>query len=58
MLDKGKNRERKNMGSKIVWESKISKSMVKDLTDSELGQLIEELDDAVVKVCEDFGVEG
>jgi hypothetical protein len=43
---------------KNVWESSITTEMVKDLNPNELEVLIADLDDAVMLVCQDFGIEG
>lgn len=44
--------------SKTVWESSLDQEMIDDagLEKSEMKRLIEELDDAVMRVCQDFGV--
>ena len=43
---------------KNVWESSITAEMVKDLDPNEVEVLIADLDDAVMLVCQDFGIEG
>jgi hypothetical protein len=43
---------------KDVWASSVTDEMVKGFTKRELEQLVEELDDAVMRVCQDFGIEG
>jgi hypothetical protein len=43
---------------KNVWESSITAEMVKDLDPNEVEVLIADLDDAVMLVCQDFGLEG
>ena len=43
---------------KNVWESSITAEMVKDLDHKEVEVLIADLDDAVMLVCQDFGLEG
>lgn len=42
----------------IIWQSKITKGMVSELSDKEIEILIQELDDMVVRTCQDFGIEG
>ena len=39
-----------------MWQSKLTKSMVKHLTDSEQADLFQQLDDAVASICEEFEV--
>jgi hypothetical protein len=41
-----------------IWQSSITSEMVKDLNPNELEVLIADLDDAVMLVCQDFGLEG
>lgn len=41
-----------------IWQSSITSSMVKDLSESEIEILVADLDDAVMLVCQDFGIEG
>jgi hypothetical protein len=43
---------------KDVWASSVSADMANGLTKKELEQLVEELDDAVMRICQDFGIEG
>jgi len=43
---------------KNVWESSITTEMVKDLNPNEVEVLIADLDDAVMLVCQYFGIEG
>ena len=40
-----------------AWKSEIAMGMVKDLTIDELALLIADLDDAVMAVCQDWGIE-
>lgn len=39
-----------------VWSSAITEDMVADVTPEDLAQMIEELNDAVSAICQDFGV--
>lgn len=41
-----------------IWQSSITSEMVKDLNPNEVEVLIADLDDAVMLVCQDFGIEG
>lgn len=41
-----------------IWKSSVTSSMVKDLSEGEIEVLIADLDDAVMLVCQDFGIEG
>jgi hypothetical protein len=41
-----------------IWQSSITSEMVKDLNPNELEVLVADLDDAVMLVCQDFGIEG
>ena len=41
-----------------IWQSSITSEMVKDLDPNEVEVLIADLDDAVMLVCQDFGLEG
>ena len=43
---------------KDVWTSAVSAEMAKGLTDNEIEILIADLDDAVMLVCQDYGIEG
>jgi len=43
---------------KDVWASSVSAEMAKGLTKKEREQLVDELDDAVMRICLDFGIEG
>lgn len=43
---------------KIIWQSKVTKDMVSELSDKEIEILIQELDDMVARTCQDFGIEG
>jgi hypothetical protein len=45
--------------SKNVWKSQVSQEMIDEsgLSDNEVAALIEELDDAVARICEEFGIE-
>jgi hypothetical protein len=40
-----------------AWKSEITMEMVKDLTIDELALLTADLDDAVMSVCQDWGIE-
>ena len=40
-----------------AWKSEIAISMVKDLTIDELALLTADLDDAVMAVCQEWGIE-
>ena len=39
----------------VAWSSEVTQSMVAHLTDKQLEQLLEELDDAVYHICERYG---
>lgn len=41
---------------KEVWASSVDTEMIAGLTKCETKELIKELDDAVMRVCQDFGV--
>lgn len=41
---------------KVVWQSVLTESMTNALSDDELTALIEQLNDAVVFVCADYGI--
>ena len=41
----------------VVWQSKVTGSMVKGLEDKDIEHLITELDDAVMRICQDFGID-
>jgi|LakMenEpi03Aug12_release.lakeMendotaPanAssembly.Ray.scaffolds.fasta_scaffold6578899_2 hypothetical protein len=41
---------------KEVWASSVDTEMISGLTKGEIKELIKELDDAVMRVCQDFGV--
>jgi hypothetical protein len=41
---------------KTVWQSVLTESMTNALSDDELKSLIEELNDAVMFVCADYGI--
>jgi hypothetical protein len=43
---------------KDVWASSVSAEMTKGMTDNEIEILIADLDDAVMLVCQDYGIEG
>jgi hypothetical protein len=43
--------------SDTIWQSTVTAEMVASLTDKDIALLTEELDDAVARICEDFGVE-
>lgn len=40
----------------MMWQSKLTKSMVKHLTDEEQVDLFTQLDDAVASICEEFEI--
>jgi hypothetical protein len=40
----------------VVWQSMLTESMTNALSDKELEQLIETLNDVVVLVCADYGI--
>lgn len=40
----------------VVWQSVLTESMTNALSDDELKALIEELNDAIVFVCADYGI--
>jgi hypothetical protein len=46
------------MSKDDVWASSVTKEMTKGMTDNEIEMLITDLDDAVMAVCQDFGIEG
>jgi len=39
----------------VAWSSQVTESMVAHLTDKQLEQMLEELDDAVYRICEAYG---
>jgi hypothetical protein len=41
-----------------VWKSIVDKGMIDnaELSDSEIAQLIQDLDDSVAQICEEYGV--
>jgi hypothetical protein len=41
-----------------VWESIVTKGMVRSMTPDEIELLVADLDDAVMAVMEDFGLDG
>lgn len=43
-------------GEEIVWQSKITGSMVADFTLDEIYLLITDLNDAVQQTCQDYGM--
>jgi trehalose-6-phosphate synthase len=43
--------------SEPIWQSTVTAEMVASLSDKDIELLTEELDDAVARICEDFGVE-
>lgn len=47
------------MSESFVWRSQVSQEMIDEsgLSENEVGKLIEELDDAVARICEEFGIE-
>ena len=40
----------------IAWQSKLTGGMIKHLTESEKSDLIQQLDDAVASICEEFEI--
>ena len=48
-----------SMSESFVWRSQVSQEMIDEsgLSENEVGKLIEELDDAVARICEEFGIE-
>lgn len=40
-----------------LWNSSVTKGMTKHLTEDEKSQLIEQLNDAVMEICQSFEVE-
>jgi hypothetical protein len=40
----------------VVWQSAVTEDMTSDLGDGEVQSLIRALDDAVARVCSDYGV--
>ena len=42
--------------NEIVWQSVLTEEMTNALSDDELKALIEELNDAVMFVCADYGI--
>jgi hypothetical protein len=40
----------------VVWQSAVMEDMTHDLDDGEIQSLIRALDDAVERVCSDYGV--
>ncbi len=47
------------MSENNVWRSQVSQEMIDEsgLSDNEVAELIEELDDAVARICESYGIE-
>jgi len=47
------------MSENNVWQSQVSQEMIDEsgLSDNEVAELIEELDDAVARICESYGIE-
>lgn len=41
---------------KTIWQSKVTEDMVGHLSEEELGDLIQDLDDVVTQVCEQYEV--
>jgi hypothetical protein len=39
-----------------IWKSEVTADMVGDLTEKEIGMLVEALDDAVAEICQEFDV--
>ena len=48
----------KHTCQEVLWSSSITADMVVELTEDELGELINELDDMVARTCEDWGMMG
>ena len=43
--------------AKVIWKSSVTKDMVKGMSEEDIEALVEELNDAVMRVCEEMGVE-
>ena len=41
-----------------VWSSLVTSKMVKDLNESEISLLVEALNDSVMEICQNYGIEG
>lgn len=41
-----------------VWRSLVTSEMVKDLNESEISLLVEALNDSVMEICQNYGIEG
>lgn len=41
-----------------VWSSLVTSEMVKDLNESEISLLVEALNDSVMEICQNYGIEG
>lgn len=41
---------------KTIWQSKITADMVGNLSEEEIGDLTQDLDDAVAQVCEQYEI--
>ena len=41
-----------------VWSSIVTNEMVKDLNESEISLLVEALNDSVMEICQNYGIEG
>ena len=39
-----------------IWKSSVTKGMAKGMTDDEVELLVADLDDAVMAVCQDWGI--
>ena len=54
-MKKGKKMSKKNTA---VWKSLVNQEMIDgaELSDSEIAQLIQDLDDSVAQICEEYGV--
>lgn len=42
--------------SRVIWQAVVREEMLGELTDKEIMMLIDELDDAVAAICENYGV--
>lgn len=41
----------------VLWSSSVTNEMVKGMDTDKVNELLDELNDAVMRVCEDFGLE-
>lgn len=44
------------MTNEIIWRSAVTEDMVRNLSQEEINELIDELNDAVATICETAGV--